>query len=151
MKLWNYIVMVTLLAILLELGGISSGFADIFKLIGLNLDNVGAACLKAGTCEVWDFSVSTFLGALFSTSGIFAILTAGTAIAGLLYRLPIEKITGLTFITGTVYLYIKIFGGIINYAANYSDWVTLISIGLIGSLGVGFAYSVFDWWTSGGD
>lgn len=165
MKLWNYVVMITLLAILLEAGGISSGFSDIFRTIGLNLNNIGKPCLKEATCKVWEFSFSQFLGSLFpvdlkkfsfksspefiksSLEGIFTVLTGGLALAGLMYRLPIEKVIAIPFITGNVYLYIKIFSGIINYASSFSEWVLFILIGLIVPLGIGFAYSIFEWWT----
>lgn len=151
MKLWNYVVMITFLSILLEMAGISSGFDDIFRLIGLNLDNIGNECIENATCRVWDFSISKFLGSLFSKEGldigILTALTLGGVVAGLLYRAPIEKVVSIPFITGTVYLYIKVFANIVNYSASYSSWVVYTIVALMVPLGVGFAYSVFDWWS----
>jgi len=156
MKLWNYMVMVTLLAILLDLAGINTGMSQILNLIGLHLENIGATCLKEGTCKIWDLSISTFLDSIFPRTGssitaILAGLIAGGAIVGTFFRLPIENIFGVSFISGVTYIYIKTFSGIVNYTSSYPNWVSFTAITFIVSLGIGYIHSVFDWWTSGGD
>lgn len=130
MKVWNFVVIFTGLALLLELGGIrSSGFTDLFRLIGITLDSTG----------ITDFNLSGsgFYNAVLGSSGILLALGTGVVI-GFFTRSSPERFIILPFITGTLYFYGSIMVGLVSYGISYSGWVAAIGVLLLVPLSIGF-------------
>jgi hypothetical protein len=130
MKVWNYVVIFTGIALLLELGGIrSSGFSDLFRLIGITINSTGITN--------FDLEGGGFWGAVLGSSGI--LLSLGTGIVvGFFTRSSPERFIILPFMTGTLYFYGSIMVGLVSYGLNYSGWVASIGALLLVPLSIGF-------------
>lgn len=136
MKVWNYVVIFTGLALLLELGGIrSSGFTDLFRLVGISFDSTG----------ITNFNLQGggFYDAILGSSGILIAITTGIVV-GFFTRSSPERFIILPFITGTLYFYGSILVGLVNYGINFSPWVASIGALLLVPLSIGFLTSLVE-------
>lgn len=104
MKIWNYMVIFTGVAMLMEFAGIhSSGFSQLFNLIGLGVSNHTPVSFA---------SDSSFWEKIFNSStGILATIGGGglIGIGGFLYTKD-KAFLILPLITGTLYYWASILG-----------------------------------------
>lgn len=140
MKLWNYIVLTSAMAIILTLAGFNiPGFTDLFALLGIEFTNQGITAISNN---------SNFFNLLFSsTGGLLVALGSTTAIAiGLFYTSRDKSFLILPYITGTVYIWISVFISIGNYATQTGEyWIGVVVGGLIAFLSFGFIQSCVDY------
>lgn len=129
MKLWNYIIIITGLALFLEIAGISvSGFKSIFDLIGISLNSTGFTSIQIN---------NNFWAAVFGSSGILIAISTGVII-GIITRTSPENYIILGLITGTLFIYGSILYGIASYSLNFESWISAIVVLLLVPLGIGF-------------
>lgn len=128
MKVWNYIVIITGLAIFLQLAGFNVGLQGILNLVGIEFSSSGVSGINDNPA---------FIDAIIGTGGILASVGAGIAV-GFLNRSSPENFIILPFITGTAFLFGTIFYNIVQYALNYQAWIAAIAAMIFLPIGVGF-------------
>ena len=135
MKIWNYVFIITGLALFLEFAGISvSGFKAFLDLIGVSLNSTGITSIDIA---------SGFWEAVLGSSGILISITAGIII-GAITRTSPENYIILPLITGTIFIYGSIIYGIAQYALAFGSWIAILSSLLLIPLGVGFTIALVE-------
>ena len=125
MKIWNYIVMIVVLEIVLELAGIPIA-SNILNYVGIDIAT--GASIKSSLL---------YLG-IFGVGGILVGVVGGIVIGYFTKSSP-ENFIILPFIVGGGVLFGATLTGIITYAyANYSSWVAHLILVIIAPLAVGF-------------
>jgi hypothetical protein len=118
---WNYVFVITGTALLLQLGGVTIGALNsLFNLLGITFNALGLTSFNI---------TSNFWQAVFGSAGIWAGIGLGVII-GFFTRTSPENFVILPFITTTLYLYVSIIIGIINYGLSFTPWIGAVT-GLI--------------------
>lgn len=137
MKLWNYIVLFTGVAIFMALAGLNvAGFTDLFNTIGLNISTTG----------IEDFAIeSTLWSFIFGTSGLLITLGLSGAVGvGTFIYTKDKSFLMIPIITSVFFYWISVLISIINYTRDYPIFGDISAIIMI-ALTVGFIISCVEW------
>ena len=137
MKLWNYLVILTGIAVVMALGGLNvAGFSDLFSKIGITVSDAG----------IGEFTIdSSFWSFVFGTTGLLVLLTSSGAIGiGTFIYTKDKSFLILPIITGVFVFWISVLISIVNYTRDYPVFGIISAVILI-PLTVGFIVSCVEW------
>lgn len=137
MKLWNYIFILTGIAIVMALAGVDvAGFSALFDTIGLHISTLG----------ITNFEIeSTLWSRVFGDAGLLIIsITSGAIGIGTFVYTKDKAFLMIPIITGVLFYWISVLVSAINYSRDYPIFGAIIAIVLI-PLTVGFIVSCVEW------
>ena len=136
-RVYTYILIMTGMMILLELGGIQTGLNALLVLIGISITGLGTTSANITT--------STLSDVLFSSSSglLIAGIATGAIIAGLFTRSSPENFILLPLITGIGFAFAGTFVSVINYAVTNGSVLTgSIAVLIMAPMAVGYVISL---------
>lgn len=137
MKLWNYLVIFTGVAVFMALAGLPvAGFTTLFDTIGLTLSDTGVKSFEIES-TLWTF--------IFGTEGLLILLIGSGAVGiGTFLYTKDKSFLMIPIITGVFVYWISVLVSIINYTRDYPIWGVISAVIMI-PLTLGFIVSCVEW------
>ena len=141
MKIFTYSVILTGLAILLTLAGVTSDLTELFGALGLSFTlGVGFTSFSIAGSAIFDFLFNTATGILSS------LVFVGAIAASLFSRGRYENIILLPFLTGSLTLFITVFKSIMDKAFLYGEtWIIAVLLLLLAPLAIGYIIALTEY------
>lgn len=139
MKLWNYLVIITGMALLMDMMGFSdTSFGVMFQAIGIVSQNGIVSLTQA---SYWSHAFNP-------TTGILTLAAAGGSLIaiGLAIYTKDKAYTILPLLVGVLSYWLSVMLGVMNYATNYSGVFAPLVFLILIPLNVGFIQSMFDYY-----